>query len=113
MGWQLTGVTGSNLRLRRRKNDCNYSMQVGKSSFISDDHVERVADGREEYKRTLLELLAVVMHPPEFTDRTGRYTWCIGVNRLLVSAPIPKQCPATSLFRKSHTLVLTSASFCS
>ena len=55
---------------------------------------ERVEDTQEAYRRALVELVAKVMHPPDFTkitgisQRTSRFEWCMNINKLLVSLHI-------------------------
>ncbi|KAL5528201.1 hypothetical protein ACEPAF_7337 [Sanghuangporus sanghuang] len=64
------------------------------SSSTSDNNhgahgSEGVEDVQEAYKRALVELVAKVMNPPDFTkstgisQRTSRYEWCININKLL------------------------------
>ncbi|KAL5484970.1 hypothetical protein ACEPAI_7612 [Sanghuangporus weigelae] len=70
------------------------SMQNDNSSSTSDNNhgahgSEGVEDVQEAYKRALVELVAKVMNPPDFTkstgisQRTSRYEWCININKLL------------------------------
>ncbi|KAL5524012.1 hypothetical protein ACEPAG_8185 [Sanghuangporus baumii] len=70
------------------------SMQNDNSSSPSDNNhgargLEGVKDIQEVYKCALVELVAKVMNPPDFTkstginQRTSRYEWCININKLL------------------------------